>query len=117
MKLNGQIEQDAGQGVPVVPVDWRSSVTRALSKPILFRPNQSAQCGICSRYITGAKCIAFPDGIPQVILTGEHDHRKPFAGDRGIHFDPLSQVSDEALEDTMDLVEEDEGNANDADPI
>lgn len=80
------------------------------------RPTQGGQCGICSRYITDAKCLAFPDGIPRMILTGEHDHRTEFAGDNGIRFEPLDQVPDEAVEDTMDLVEEEEGPAEDAGP-
>lgn len=31
-------------------------------------------------------CRAFPLAIPAVILTGEHDHRLPFRGDRGVQF-------------------------------
>ena len=35
------------------------------------------------------KCEAFKDGIPFGILTGEHDHTKPFDGDNGIKYEPI----------------------------
>jgi hypothetical protein len=34
-------------------------------------------------------CRAFPKGIPPEIITGEHDHTKPFKGDGGIRFEPI----------------------------
>lgn len=34
------------------------------------------------------RCAAFPDGIPSSIFwDGRIDHRRPFAGDRGIRFE------------------------------
>ena len=33
-------------------------------------------------------CDAFPDVIPQDIIAGVFDHRKPFPGDHGILFEP-----------------------------
>ena len=36
----------------------------------------------------GLCCIAFPDGIPEAIRDGRVDHRKPYAGDQGIRFEP-----------------------------
>lgn len=46
--------------------------------------------GICNKCVyvldTGEACKAFPGGIPDVILTGEFDHRKPYKGDNGIQF-------------------------------
>lgn len=33
-------------------------------------------------------CDAFPKGIPYQISAGEHDHRLPFKGDRGVRYEP-----------------------------
>lgn len=35
------------------------------------------QCATCVHYVDENKCLAFPDGIPPVILTGEVDHDRP----------------------------------------
>ncbi|WP_181391702.1 hypothetical protein [Methanospirillum lacunae] len=34
-------------------------------------------------------CEAFPDGIPDPILTGEDNHHRAFPGDHGIVFEPM----------------------------
>jgi hypothetical protein len=34
----------------------------------------------------GLSCDAFINGIPEEILTGDHDHREPYPGDNGIMF-------------------------------
>lgn len=50
---------------------------------------QSDQCISCRHYRGDLQCDAFPERIPQEILSGEHDHTKPFTGDHGIGFAPL----------------------------
>jgi hypothetical protein len=35
-------------------------------------------------------CKAFPSGIPDEILQGEHDHREPYSGDNGILYEPVA---------------------------
>ena len=51
-----------------------------------------SQCALCRhKRISGAICAAFPRGIPDAILTGDHDHRKPYPGDSGIHFEEANE--------------------------
>ena len=49
-----------------------------------------APCIICKWLTTlpagKVTCKAFPDGIPDEILHGLNDHKKPFKGDNGIQF-------------------------------
>lgn len=54
---------------------------------------QSDQCNRCERYLGELTCEAFPDGIPTKIVTGLHDHRKPFKGDGGLRFVELKVAS------------------------
>ena len=57
-----------------------------------------AMCMDCVHYTvidefdSAHKCLAFPDGIPDAILTGEHDHREPYPGDNGIRFEPIQDT-------------------------
>ena len=49
-------------------------------------------CDICiNRTLHENKCKAYPEGIPEKIITGEHDHTKPFPGDNGIQFEPIEE--------------------------
>lgn len=63
-----------------------------MSEPIL-----SPQCAECAHFrgpggditpegvmLAWVECDAFPNGIPAAIARGEHDHREPYRGDRGI---------------------------------
>ena len=49
-------------------------------------------------------CKAFPNGIPEEILNGSHDHRKPFKGDNGIRY--KSVLSQFGLSDEDNIPEE-----------
>lgn len=52
--------------------------------------NQAKQCNSCAeRTLFTDKCTAFPEGIPQAILQGDFDHRKPYPGDNGVRWKPL----------------------------
>jgi len=52
------------------------------------------QCMRCTRYFVDPDkdvpvCLAFPNGIPVEIYTGEVDHSEPFKGDNGLQFDDM----------------------------
>ncbi len=53
-------------------------------------PN-SAQCIECKHYEGLLTCAAYKNEIPYEILSGEHDHTKPYKGDGGIRFEPLTE--------------------------
>ncbi|MBT9174344.1 MAG: hypothetical protein DDT21_02758 [Syntrophomonadaceae bacterium] len=59
-------------------------------------PIYGEQCVRCRHWslerpkdFIGSKCKAF-QRIPREILEGKHDHRRPFSGDGGIRFEPIT---------------------------
>lgn len=69
--------------------------------------SQSYQCLLCKHFnLASEGCAAFPLGIPEEILSGQHDHRKAYDGDGGIRWEP---ADDEAAELSASMDEEDEG--------
>lgn len=46
-------------------------------------------CMRCKHLRPRQTCDAFPGGIPDAILAGRDDHRKPSPGDHGIRFEPV----------------------------
>lgn len=59
------------------------------------------QCPNCLRYRGDLDCDAYPQRIPEAILTGQYDHSEGYAGDDGIRFSPAPdfQKSDDGLTD------------------
>lgn len=53
---------------------------------VVFVTPPCATCKHRSKKAPGY-CLAFPDGIPEEILTGKNDHTKPFKGDHGIQYE------------------------------
>lgn len=48
----------------------------------------------------GLSCAAFPERIPDAILDGEHDHRRPHWADNGIQFEPAN-AADPGLQEWL----------------
>ncbi len=51
-------------------------------------------CQTCVHYYQNSPgdlltCEAFPDGIPDTILSGIEDHRRSFPGDQGVMYEPM----------------------------
>lgn len=49
----------------------------------------SDQCVSCIHYDYANLCAAFPAGIPEEIMDGTFDHRRPYPGDQGIRWEPM----------------------------
>lgn len=47
----------------------------------------TSQCVWCAHKIPGTRCAAFPDGIPDSVLSGRRNHINPIPGDNGIQFE------------------------------
>lgn len=51
-----------------------------------------SQCVNCIyKNINDDTCRAFPEGIPEKILSNDFDHHKPYKGDHDIQFEPIGK--------------------------
>lgn len=58
-----------------------------------------SQCTFCSRLNSEDwSCAAFPDGIPAAIANSEVSHFEPYPGDRGLQFEPATDVTEGEIE-------------------
>jgi hypothetical protein len=49
-------------------------------------------CQNCINYLSELKCLAFPDGIPDIILNGESGHSKPLQNqDSNMVYEPIKK--------------------------
>ena len=55
----------------------------------------SPLCELCTYLRQNNICKAFPEGIPDAILTWEHDHHKPYKGDHGIQYKAIGKAKTE----------------------
>lgn len=57
--------------------------------------NPNWTCASCRhlRSIKDQTCEAFPEGIPFVVLTGQHKHQIAIPGDQGIQYEKMEESS------------------------
>jgi len=57
------------------------------------------QCVVCKHRTPGEEtCLAYPLGIPAVVLTGQVSHEQPLPGDRGFQFESEEEFADAVSE-------------------
>ncbi len=62
-----------------------SEIERWIGEPYILIPS----CLDCiHKHPAADTCAAFPNGIPQLIKTGQHDHKTLYIGDGGIRYAP-----------------------------
>ena len=65
---------------------------------------RESNCRFCANHLGGQRCLAFPQGIPEILWSGENLHRAPYPGDGGIRYQPkcidltLCDETDSAME-------------------
>lgn len=57
-----------------------------------FEMARTDQCLTCKHYRGILVCNAYPQGIPEVVIRGLFDHRKPCPGDQGIRWEPRDET-------------------------
>ena len=67
---------------------WGPSIDRFVMDGSVGKP---FPCATCAHRFTDSyfpvRCAAFPGGVPRAMLFGDHQHRKPYEGDRGIQWE------------------------------
>jgi hypothetical protein len=56
---------------------------------------QGTQCERCKWRVVLPFCRAFPDGIPEAIMTGKFDHKNMYPGNNGVRFEPTEEYAKE----------------------
>jgi hypothetical protein len=66
-----------------------------MNKSTKFQANKLdftySRCNDCKHYKGRFSCLAFPDGIPDVIKFNEFDHKNPYPYDNGIRFEEVEK--------------------------
>jgi len=69
-------------------------IERFDSRDLLGLSLRRCRCNQCLYMLEdGRHCLAFPAGIPQEILSGQHAHRHEYRGDHGFQFHKQYPIS------------------------